>query len=89
MPDEAILNDFNQYLLKESVQFTEAEFTENLDWIKQQLRREVFINAFSIEDARKMGVSTDPMVLKAVDSLPKAKELLDKARQLLVQRRTR
>lgn len=89
VPTEAILNEFKQYLLKEGVQFTEAEFTENLDWIKQQLRREIFINVFSVEEARKMVVATDPMVLKAVESLPKAKELLDKARQLLVQRRTR
>jgi carboxyl-terminal processing protease len=84
--DQGVLHEFKQYLTKEGVQFTEAEFAENLDWIKQQLRREVFISVFSIEDARKMGVETDPMVQKAVDSLPKAKSLLDNAKKMIVQR---
>ena len=85
-PDQGVLNDFKQYILKQGLQFTEAEFAENQDWIKQQIRREVFISVFSIEDARKMGVETDPMVMKAIESLPKAKELLDTAKKMIVQR---
>ena len=84
--DQGVLSEFRQFLLKEGIQFTEADFTENETWIKQQLRREVFISVFNIEDSRKMTVETDPMVLKAIEALPKAKELLENAKKMIVQR---
>jgi carboxyl-terminal processing protease len=85
-PDQAVMNDFHAYLMKEGVQFTEAEFAENQQWLKEQLRREMYITAFGVEDARKLGIETDPIVLKAVDSLDKAKSLQENARKLIVQR---
>jgi carboxyl-terminal processing protease len=87
-PDQGVLNDFRQFLIKEGVRFDEAEFTENQTWISQQIRREVFISVFNIEDSRRMTIETDPMVLKAVDSLPKAKELIETAKKMIVQRRS-
>ncbi len=85
-PDEGVVQEFRAFALKQNIPFTEAEFTENLDWIKQQIRREVFINVFNIEDSRKMSIATDPMVLKAIDALPKAKALLENAKKMIVQR---
>jgi carboxyl-terminal processing protease len=85
-PDEDTLNEFHQFLLKENIQFSEGEFAENRDWLKQQIRRELFITAFSQEEARRLTVETDPVIHKAIESLPKAKELLDTAKKLIVQR---
>ncbi len=85
-PDQAVMNDFHAFLLKEGVPFTEAEFAENHEWLKQQLRREMYITAFGVEESRKLGVETDPVVLKAVDSLDKAKSLQENARKMIVQR---
>jgi len=80
------MNDFHAFLLKEGVPFTEAEFAENHEWLKQQLRREMYITAFGVEDSRKLGVETDPVVLKALDSLDTAKSLQENARKMIVQR---
>lgn len=55
-PDQAIINEFHQFLLKENVPFTEAEFAENAEWVKQQLKREMYITAFSVEESRKIAV---------------------------------
>ncbi|MCC7234135.1 MAG: S41 family peptidase [Bryobacterales bacterium] len=85
-PSDGVVQDFRQFALKQNIPFTESEFNENLDWIKQQIRREVFINVFNMEDSRRMNISTDPMVLKAIDSLPKAKALLETAKKMIVQR---
>jgi carboxyl-terminal processing protease len=85
-PDQAMMNDFHAFLLKEGAQFTEAEFAENNDWTKQQLRREMFITAFGVEDARKLGVQNDPVVLKGIESLSKAKSLQETAKKMIVQR---
>ena len=87
-PDEGLLADYHKMLLNDGVQFTEAEFAEHRDWVKQQLKREMYLTAFGAEDARKLAVETDPMVLHAVDSLPKAGQLLDNAKKLIVQRST-
>lgn len=85
-PDENIVNEFHQFLLKNGVNFTEAEFTENHDWIKQQLKRELYITAFSFEESQRVQIEQDPAVAKAIEAMPRAKALVENAKKLLVQR---
>jgi carboxyl-terminal processing protease len=84
-PDQAMMNEFHQYLLKNNVQFSEAEFAENNDWLKVQLKREALITAFDLDESLKYGVETDPVVQKALETLPKARALLDNAKKQMVQ----
>src|SRR6267378_162559 len=65
-PDSSVINDFHEYVMKQSVPFSEADWTENHTWIAQQLKREMYATAFSFEDSQKVAVETDPMVAKAV-----------------------
>jgi carboxyl-terminal processing protease len=88
-PDSSVINDFHEYVMKQSVPFSEAEWTENHTWIAQQLKREMYATAFSFEDSQKVAVETDPMVAKAIDAIPEAKALLDKSKKLIVQRTIR
>jgi carboxyl-terminal processing protease len=85
-PDQKIMTDFHDYLLKEGFQFTEADFAVNNDWTKRYLRKEMYVAAFGADEARRVSVETDPMVERAIDSLPKAKALLETARRVIVQR---
>jgi carboxyl-terminal processing protease len=85
-PDAALEEEFHRFLLESDVSFTEADYASNHDWIRSQLRREVFAYAFSVDDANRIAIETDPQVGKAVESLPKAKALLDTAKRLLAQR---
>jgi len=85
-PDQTVVEDFHQYLLKENVPFTEAEWAENIDWTRQQLRREMYITAFGSEESRKYGVEIDPLVQKAIESMPKARALQETARKVVAQR---
>ena len=66
--------------------FTEADFAENKDWARQSLMREIYLTAFGSEESRKLGVQHDPMVIKAAEIMPKAKQLLESAKKLIVQR---
>jgi len=88
-PDENLVNEFHQFMLKNNVTFTEGQFTENHEWVKQQLKREMYITAFSLEESQRVAVEQDPEILKAIDSLPKAKALLETAKKQLVQRMNR
>jgi len=85
-PDQAFENDFHRFLVDTNVNFTEAEFAENQAWVRTQLRLAVHAYAFSVEDANRIAIETDPEVARAVDSLPKAKALLENAKKLLAQR---
>lgn len=85
-PDENVINEFHQYLLKNGVKFTEADFIANREWIKQQLKRELYITAFTVDESRRVAKEQDPAVLKAVEAMPQAKALLDNAKKQLVQR---
>jgi hypothetical protein len=62
------------------------EFTENHQWIKDQLKREMYITAFSYEESQRVAIEQDPAVQKAIEALPKAKALVDSAKKQMVQR---
>ncbi|MDQ6700865.1 MAG: S41 family peptidase [Acidobacteriota bacterium] len=85
-PDNSVMTEFHDFLLKDGVQFTEAELAQDHEWVKRILEREMYGTAFSSDDSRIFDIQTDPVVLKAIDSLPKAKALLDSAKKVIVQR---
>lgn len=86
VPDQNVLEEFRGFLVNEGIEYTEADFTENIEWIRRQLRQQMYITAFSIDESRRMMIETDPAVLKAIESLPKAQQLLENARKVLAQR---
>jgi carboxyl-terminal processing protease len=75
-PDETLLNDLHDYLMKEGVQFTEADWTRDHSWLRNELRQEMYVTAFSYEDSQKIAVEQDPEVQKAIEAMPKAAQLL-------------
>jgi carboxyl-terminal processing protease len=85
-PDHALMNEFHEYLLKEKYNFTEADFTQNVDWIRRYLKREMYITAFNVDEAQRVFAETDPEVEKAVDAMPKARALVESVKKVIVQR---
>jgi len=85
-PDDAIINEFRAFLETQKATFTPADFAANRDWIKKELKREMYITAFSQDESQRVAIEQDPEVLAAIDSMPKAKALVDTAKKLLVQR---
>jgi carboxyl-terminal processing protease len=84
-PDEAMLADFKAYLVKNTFQFTEADWTQYQDWIRVELKTEALLTAAGLDASNRYANETDPIVLKALESMPKAKALLDNARKQMVQ----
>jgi carboxyl-terminal processing protease len=76
VPTEDVLNDFHDFLMKEDVPFTEADWTRDHSWLRDQLRAEMYITAFSYEDSQRVAVEQDPEVAAAVEAMPKAAHLL-------------
>jgi carboxyl-terminal processing protease len=86
MPDNQTIRDFHDFLVRKGTVFTEQEFNSRRDWIVRNLTREVYMTAFNADVADRMYAQTDPIVLKAVDSMPKALALVENARKIIVQR---
>jgi carboxyl-terminal processing protease len=89
MPDNAFLEQLHDYLLEHGYHFTEAQFTQDHDWIRRYLAREVYIWAFNVDASSQVFDQTDPEVAEAVRSLPQATTLLQNARRVVVERMTR
>jgi carboxyl-terminal processing protease len=84
--DDATLQDFRQFLTKEKIEFTEAEFTKHAEFIKRNLKREIYNSGIDIDEGAKTYIESDPDVQAAIDLLPRARALSEEARKIVAQR---
>lgn len=83
---DSVLQDFRKFLDSQQIPYTEAEMNQDMDWVKSNIKAELFISEFGQEEGLKVRAQTDPQVMAALNQLPKAKELADNARRVLAQR---
>ena len=83
---DAVMQDFRKFLDAEKVPYTEADLIQGQDWIKANIKAEIFIAEFGQEEGLKAKAESDPQVIAALNLLPKAKELADNAKKILAQR---
>ena len=81
-----MVDEFKAYLRKSNATFTDEDFKANLEWVKNTIQAEIYKTAFDIDEAARYEIEIDPEILKAIEALPKARELGDKARKMIVQR---
>jgi carboxyl-terminal processing protease len=88
--DTGTMDDFHNYLkddkTDQKVEFTEADFTKDYDWIRRRLQAEIYQTAFSVDESRKYQIQTDPEVEQGIEALPKAQALLNNARKIVAER---
>jgi len=85
-PDEKTLADFRDFIRAAKLEFSDADFTANRDWIRDQLQREMYITAFGVDASREVAIDHDPEIHEAIDGLPKAKALLENVKKMMVER---
>jgi carboxyl-terminal processing protease len=83
---DAVMQEFRKFLDAQKIPHTEADLTEGMDWIKAQIKAELFISQFGQQEGMKVRAEADPQVISALSDLPKAKELADTAKHVLAQR---
>jgi carboxyl-terminal processing protease len=86
MPGDAVLKDLQDYLVSKKVTFTDAQFTQDHDWIRRYLAKEMYTYAFNVDESDRVFAQTDPEVMRAVEAMPKAVTLLQGARRVVGQR---
>ncbi|HWZ46189.1 MAG TPA: S41 family peptidase [Candidatus Saccharimonadales bacterium] len=83
-----VLQEFRKFLTDEKLTFSEMQLAERSDWVKAQIKAEVFISQFGQEEGMKVRAETDPQVMAALKLLPKARELAEKASKVVAQKAT-
>jgi len=84
--DDATMQDFRKFLDEEKIPFSEADLLENNDWVRSNIRSEIFVDAFGQNEGLKVKEEADPLVLKALDLMPEAKALAENARKVVAER---
>ena len=84
--DDAVMLEFRKFLDSQQIAFTEADLAENNDWVRASIKAELFVNEFGNQEGLKVHAENDPAVQKALDLLPKAKELADNAKKTIAQK---
>ena len=85
-PDDRTIERFHAYLRDQNFPFTDREFSDHRQFVADQIRFELYRRAFGREAASRAGLQSDPEVLHAVDSMPKAQALLQEVQRVLAQR---
>ena len=84
--DDEVLQEFRKSLDADKVQYTEADLIQNNDWIRSNIKSEVFVDAFGQEEGLKVKAESDPEVMKGLEMLPQAKQLAENARKIIAER---
>jgi carboxyl-terminal processing protease len=80
------MQEFRKSLDEEKVPYTEADLLQNDEWVKSNIKSEIFVDAFGQEEGLKVKAESDPEVLKALDLLPQARALAENAKKIIAQR---
>ena len=84
--DDAVMQDFRKFLDQEKIPYTEADLSQNNDWIRSTIKSEIFIDAFGQDEGLKVRAESDPQVTKALELLPQAKALAENAKKIVAER---
>jgi len=83
--DDAVLQDFRKSLDEASVPYTQADLVDNNDWIKSNIKAEIFVDALGQDEGLKARAESDPEVIRAIELLPQAKALADNAKRIVAE----
>jgi carboxyl-terminal processing protease len=83
---DEVLAAFRGFLDKQKIHYTDADLSANVDWVKREIKKEVFISVYGLPSGDEVDLESDPQVVKAIDTLPQARALYENARRVLAQR---
>jgi carboxyl-terminal processing protease len=76
--DDALMQQFKDYLKANQVDHTDADISGASDWIKGNIKAELFTSQFGQAVGLQVRAEVDPEIIKAVSYLPEAMALEDR-----------
>jgi carboxyl-terminal processing protease len=84
--DDAVMNDFKQFLTSKQIAYTDADLASVSDWLKTNIKAELFTSQFGQQEGLKVRANYDPMILKALTVMPQAAALEETAEKVEAQK---
>src|ERR1700756_4701063 len=84
--DDAVMNEFRQFLNSQQITFSEQDLKGVSDWVKANIKAEIFTTQFGQEQGLRVRADWDPMISQAINYLPQAQALEDQAKKADEQR---
>ena len=84
--DDAVMQEFRKFLDDQKIAFTEADLKDNDEWVRANIKAELFVNQYGAQEGLRVHAETDPEVLKGLDLLPQAKQLADNAKKVIAEK---
>jgi carboxyl-terminal processing protease len=84
-----VLAEFREFLDKEKIQISDQALKENQEFVKTWIRQQLVKSIFGEDEANRISIENDPVVLKALDNLPQARELLARAKKYMASKNVR
>jgi carboxyl-terminal processing protease len=84
--DDAVMNEFRQFLNSQQISFTEQDLNGISDWLKANIKADIFTTQFGQEQGLRVRADWDPMISQAISYLPQAQALEDQAKKADEQR---
>jgi carboxyl-terminal processing protease len=83
--DKEVMKQFRDFLDTQKISYSEKELADNDAWVRSSIKSELFVGAFGQRQGMQVQAEADPVVLKALELMPKAKELADNARRTIAE----
>jgi len=80
-----VLDRFRQFLHEEGIEFSESDIAGNLPYIRKNIKEELVLSVFGMDEAFRVGASGDSQIQKAIELLPQAAAMLAETRRAQVQ----
>ncbi len=81
-----VLDDFAKFLGDEHLNVSSGDLSDNADWLKQRIRYQLVEMIYGDDEALRIERENDPLVAKAIESLPQAAALLQRSKQYVASR---
>ena len=75
--DDAVMQQFKDFLKANQIDYTDADIAGASDWIKENIKRELFTSQFGQIEGLKVSAEWDPQIAKAITFMPEAQALED------------
>jgi carboxyl-terminal processing protease len=73
--DDALLQQFKDYLKSEKIEYTDKDINDNIDWVKATIKAELFTTQFGQAEGMRVRAEWDPQISKALTFMPEAQAL--------------
>ncbi len=76
--DDAVLQQFKEFLKNNQIEYTDQDIAGVSDWVKSSIKAELFTSQFGQLEGLKVRAQWDPQIAKALTFMPQAQALEDR-----------